>query len=154
MPQNNLHIKNDLFSGNLSPHFTFKELTVTSKAGYKILNRLLAKDYVNNLTLLANYVLEPVRVILNRPLIITSAYRCPGLNREIGGSATSQHLNGTAADFKISAKGLSLEEAFIKLKESPFLHYGQLILEKSWLHISLGAPFRVLDKCYESFKII
>jgi len=154
MPQNNLCIKDESFLGKLSPHFTFNELTVTSKAKYKIVNRLFAKEYINNLTLLANYVLEPARAILNHPLIITSSYRCPGLNREIGGSATSQHLNGTAADFKISSKDLSLEDAFIKLKESPFLHYGQLILEKSWLHISLGAPFRILNKCYENFKII
>lgn len=154
MSQNDTYIKSKLFSGNLSPHFTFKELTVTSKTKYKLLNRLLAKEYVNNLALLANYVLEPARAILNRPLIITSAYRCPALNKEIGGSTTSQHLNGTAADFKIATKALSLESAFVKLKESPFLHYGQLILEKSWLHISLGVPFRALDKCYESFKII
>ena len=152
MPDNKLSVKN-LAGGNLSPHFTFRELAVTSKSKYQPINTLFARDYIGNLTLLANYILEPARKILNRPLIITSAYRCPALNREIGGSRTSQHLNGTAADFKFNTKDLTLQDAFIKLKESP-LHFGQLILEKSWLHISLGVPFRPLNKCYESFKIV
>lgn len=139
--------------GKLSQHFTFEELTITSKIPYKLLNSLLAKQYIKNMAILANYLLEPARAILNAPLIITSGYRCPALNKEIGGSATSQHLNATAADF-IVKDSRSLEDIFIKLKESPFLNYGQLILEKSWIHISLGVPFRDLAKCYESFKIL
>ena len=140
--------------GKLSRHFTFEELTITSKAPYKLLNCLLARQYVRNMTVLANYLLEPVRAILGTPLIITSGYRCPCLNKEIGGVNNSQHLSGTAADFVIDTKYLTLENAFIKLKESSFLHYGQLIFEKKWIHISLGAPFRELNKCYESFKIL
>jgi len=147
-------LKDQLLNGRLSPHFTFGELTRTSLAAYKLLNPLLAKEYIHNLTLLANYLLEPARAILEVPLIITSAYRCPALNKEVGGSATSQHINATAADFVVKDKKISLEDIFVKLKESPFLNYGQLILEKSWIHLSLGAPFRNLNKCRESFKII
>ena len=138
---------------HLSPHFTFEELTGTSKIPYKLLNTLLAKQYLNNLLLLANYLLEPVRAISGVPIIITSGYRCPALNKEVGGSANSQHLNGTAADFVVQDKTISLEVIFEKLKESP-LHYGQLILERNWIHISLGIPFREQQKCYESFKIL
>ena len=140
--------------GHLSPHFTFEELTRTSKIPYKLLNPLLAKQYLNNLILLSNYLLEPARAILNTPLIITSGYRCPALNREVGGNVKSQHLNGTAADFVVKDKKISLESIFIKLKESPFLHYGQLILEKNWIHLSLGMPFRKQKQCYENFKIL
>ena len=137
----------------LSPHFTFEELTKTSVQPYKLLNTLLAKEYINNLTLLANYLLEPARSILQTALIITSGYRCPALNKEVGGNKNSQHLNATAADF-IVKNNISLEDIFTKLKESPFLNYGQLILEKGWIHLSLGAPFRSLYKCHESFKIL
>lgn len=139
---------------HLSQHFTFEELTRTCKIPYKLLNPLLAKQYLNNLIILSNYLLEPIRTILNSPLIITSGYRCPALNKEIGGNIKSQHLNGTAADFVITDKKISLEDVFIKLRESPFLHYGQLILERNWIHISLGSPFREQRKCYESFRII
>ena len=138
----------------LSPHFTFGELTKTSKIPYKLLNPLLAKKYIFNLYCLAAYLLEPARAALNMPLIITSAYRCPKLNKEVGGSSSSQHLNGTAADFVINSKQMNLQDAFCKLKNCNFLHYGQLILERSWIHISLGVPFRDLTKCYESFKIL
>lgn len=140
--------------GKISPHFTFEELTRTSKVPYKLLNTLLARQYVNNMLLLANYLLEPTRAILGTPLIITSGYRCPALNKEIGGSKNSQHLNATAADFIVKDNRLSLEDIFIKLKNNPFIHYGQLILEKSWIHISLGVPFRNLNKCMENFKIL
>lgn len=138
----------------LSSHFTLGELTKTTKEPYKLLNNLLAKQYISNLQILANYLLEPARSVLNTPLIITSGYRCPALNKEIGGNKNSQHLNATAADFVINNKNISLDQAFIMLKESPFLHYGQLILEKNWIHISLGVPFRDLKKCYESFKLL
>ena len=148
MPQNKFSYE------KLSPHFTFEELTKTSKAPYKLLNCLLAKQYTENLMILTNYLLEPARAIINTPLIITSGYRCLGLNKEISGSNNSQHLNGTAADFVLDSKYLTLENAFTKLKESPFLHYGQLILEKNWIHLSLGVPFRELNKCCESFKIL
>ena len=140
--------------GRLSHHFTFEELTKTSKTPYKLLNTLLAKRYIQNMFILANYLLEPARALLNTPLIVTSGYRCPALNKEVGGSKRSQHLNATAADFIINSKNMSLEEAFVTLTESPFLHYGQLILERNWIHISLGVPFRDLKKCYESFKIL
>lgn len=138
----------------LSPHFTFEELTYTSKKPYKLLNILFAKQYLNNLILLTNYLLEPARAILNIPIIITSGYCCPALNKEVGGNEKSQHLNGTAADFVVKDEKLSLEDVFVKLRESPFIHYGQLILEKNWIHLSLGVPFREQKKCYESFKIL
>ena len=149
-----LMLQDSAFTKHLSAHFTFDELTKTSKTPYKLLNKLLAKQYINNLILLSNYLLEPARAILNIPLIITSGYRCPALNKEVGGSEKSQHLNGTAADFVVMDKRISLENIFIKLKGNPFLHYGQLILEKNWIHISLGVPFRNLNKCYESFRIL
>lgn len=143
------------FNQRLSPHFTFEELTRTSKIPYKLLNPLLGKEYLNNLIILSNYLLEPVRAILGTPLIITSGYRCPDLNEQVGGSKKSQHLNGSAVDFIIKDKKLSLENVFTKLKDSsPFLHYGQLILERNWIHLSLGVPFRDQKKCYESFKIL
>ncbi|MBO4707454.1 MAG: hypothetical protein J5594_02705 [Elusimicrobiaceae bacterium] len=152
MAQNDFSIEQ--YYSKLSPHFTFEEFTRTSKIPYKLLNSVLAKKHIKNLILLTNYLLEPARAILNTPLIITSGYRCPALNREIGGNANSQHLNATAADFIIKSKELSLDNAFIKLKECSFIHYGQLILERNWIHLSLGVPFRDPQKCYESFKIL
>lgn len=134
----------------ISPHFSFEELTATSRQDFKIINRIEGAKRLPELTALAYYLLEPVRLLLNVPLNITSAYRCPALNVFAGGSASSQHLKGEAADFIPGS--MDLKEAFLKIKNRPALHFGQLILEPGWIHISLGTPFRSLSKCGQAFE--
>ncbi len=53
---------------------------------------------LSNLTRLVRDVLDPLRAILNRPIRITSGYRCRDLNDLVGGSDRSQHVEGLAAD--------------------------------------------------------
>ncbi len=130
----------------LTSHFTFEELTRTDVASLQTTNRVLAKQYMPSLIALAN-LLEQVRTLLgDRPIIVHSAFRCAPLNRAIGGSATSQHLMGQAADFHV--RGLDLRVAFDQIRASG-LKWGQLILEDgngdgvpTWLHLSLGPPWR------------
>lgn len=55
-----------------------------------------------NLQILCQQVLEPARLIVRRPLIITSGYRCKQLNKAVGGVANSYHLQGRAADILIN----------------------------------------------------
>lgn len=133
----------------ISPHFSFEELVFTSSPDFKALNRLEGFKRLPELTALSFYLLEPVRLILNSPLKITSAYRCRALNAFVGGSASSQHLKGEAADF--IPLNVDLSEAFLKIKNCPGLHFGQLISEPGWIHISLGTPFRALKKCGQVF---
>ncbi len=47
-------------------------------------------------------VLQKIRSHFGRPVKITSAYRTPGRNKSVGGTAYSQHLYGSAADIKVS----------------------------------------------------
>ncbi|WP_428047451.1 D-Ala-D-Ala carboxypeptidase family metallohydrolase [Candidatus Proelusimicrobium excrementi] len=133
----------------ISPHFSFEELVFTSFHDFKALNSLEGEKRLPELTALSFYLLEPVRRILNSPLKITSAYRCRALNSFVGGSASSQHLKGEAADF--IPLNVGLDEAFAKIKNCTDLHFGQLISEPGWLHISLGTPFRDLKKCGQAF---
>ncbi len=133
----------------ISPHFSFEELVFTSFLNFKVLNRLEGEEHLPELTALSFYLLEPVRQILNSPLKITSAYRCRALNSCVGGSASSQHLKGEAADF--IPLNVGLDEAFVKIKNCSALHFGQLIAEPGWIHISLGTPFRNLKKCGQVF---
>ena len=130
---------------HISPHFSFEELSRTSVISLSAKNRAEAADRKTELTALAFYLLEPVRALLGVPLIITSAYRCPEVNKAAGGVKKSQHLLGEAADF-IPA-GIGLPAAFNKIKQMRQLHFGQLILDPCWIHISLGVPFRPLEKC-------
>ena len=85
---------------NLSPNFTFEELTRTD-------NRMLLqknRDMANanpaikaNLMRVAVELLEPIRALFKVPVQVNSGYRCPELNDSVGGSATSQHVLGEAA---------------------------------------------------------
>lgn len=134
----------------LSPHFSFEELCYTSYSFLSAQNKNCALAYTDNLTALAFYVLEPVRTLLGVPLKITSAYRCDALNKFAGGVVNSQHLSGEAADF--IPEGLDLKLAFLKISKAQELHFGQLILEPAWIHISLGVPFRSLKKCRQIIK--
>lgn len=72
----------------LTPHFTAEELGALEAP----------EQYQGNLRRLA-YLLEELRVIAGGPLVVSSAYRTPEHNAEIGGVADSRHLTGEAADF-------------------------------------------------------
>lgn len=77
----------------LSPHFTLRELEVTSTG----LPNAAPPEAVDRLSLLCAVVLEPWRARVGA-LRVTSGYRSPAVNRKIRGSPTSQHMQGEAAD--------------------------------------------------------
>lgn len=56
---------------------------------------------LNNINALVNNVLDPLRARVGRPVIITSGYRSRRVNELVGGSKTSQHLSGKAADIHV-----------------------------------------------------
>lgn len=125
---------------NLVPHFTFFELAGTSVEKYKKLNLLKAQEQMGKMYMLAGFA-ERVREIVGKPLIITSGYRCPELNKAIGGAITSQHIFCEAIDFVV--KGLRPEDVFNRIITSD-LKYNQIIIERNtkgsqWVHISIGA---------------
>lgn len=134
---------------NLSPHFTFNELTRTGKTDLQAKNREEAKAYIKSLTALAE-MLEVIRAKFG-PVRVTSAFRGPSVNASAGGSKSSQHLVGEAADIGC---GVSDEELHRWIVTESGLKFGQCILEKppgkSWIHISLGAPWRDPKRCGES----
>lgn len=85
----------------LSDHFTFFEFlrSATAKSN-GIDNWPYGKELIikTNLQDLVIEVLEPLRILFKRPIYVTSGYRCAELNRLVGGSKKSQHLEGKAAD--------------------------------------------------------
>ena len=136
---------------NLSEHFTLEELAITSHKNLAKGNLEYAKKYSWKLQTLAKYILEPCRELCG-PLIVNSGCRCPELNTKVGGNAKSQHCLCEAAD--LTPTKMSVKEAFDKIRNSG-VPYGQLILEtvggKTWIHISLGVPFREASKCGQTY---
>ena len=125
---------------SLTPHFKMSELAGTSNEKYKKLNILKAQDQMGKMYMLAGFA-ERVREIIGKPMIITSGYRCPELNKAIGGALTSQHIFCEAIDFVV--KGMSTQDIFNKIVTSD-LKYNQIIIERNskgsqWVHVSIGS---------------
>ena len=76
---------------------------------------------------------------MGAPIIITSGYRSPFLNKAVGGVATSQHLNGEAADIDIGSLNRVLFKIMKEMVEKGEITVGQLLEENrgSWIHVSL-----------------
>lgn len=92
---------------------------------------------VRNINLLVDNVLDPVRDMVNAPIIITSGYRCPQVNRLVGGVDNSQHMSGYAADFHVIGFTPSMMyEVFLYIFNT--LEYDQLIYyrSKNIIHVS------------------
>ena len=88
----------------LSNNFTFEELTSTSRTNLLAINREAALNdpvIINNLKILATKVLQPIRDFYSKPVKVTSGYRSKTLNIAVGGSQTSQHSHGEAADIQV-----------------------------------------------------
>lgn len=125
----------------LSEHFTLAEMTRSSTAVRKGIPNNPPADAVKALTALCVNVLEPVRAHYGRPVRVTSGYRSPRLNTAIGGSPTSQHCFGEAADFTV--EGISNFAVCQWIMQN--LRYDQLIYEfgeGGWVHCSYSPRMR------------
>ena len=78
-------------------------------------------------------ILQPLRDTLGCPIIINSGYRCPQVNKLVGGVANSQHMSGCAADIR-PADMKKFSACIEFLKKSPYTD--QLLCGTSWMHIS------------------
>lgn len=118
----------------LSEHFALDELIFSQYAIRNNIDNTPSPSVLGNLYVLAD-TLEQVRKLYNKPINISSGYRCPKLNKGIGGAKNSAHLLGLAADFTIS--GLSLKTIAKDIIASN-INFEQLIFEGTWLHLGLS----------------
>ena len=127
----------------LTANFSLNELTKSQTAERKGIDNTPSPEHQENLKLLCESVLQPVRDHFGKVVTISSGYRSPELCTAIGSKITSQHAKGQAADFEIF--GVSNKELADYINEN--LEYDQLILEywkesdpnSGWEHCSYSA---------------
>ena len=130
----------------LTANITLDELTKSQTAERKGINNNPGPQQIENIKALAVNVLQPVRSHFDKPLIISSGFRCAQLCIEIGSKITSQHVadnDAAAADFEIP--GVDNRELATWIKNE--LEFDQLILEfyrdneptSGWIHCSYSS---------------
>lgn len=125
---------------NLTANFSLHEMTKSETALRKGMPNEPTEADIANLKLLAEKVLQPLRDHYGVGIKINSGYRSPDVNAAVGGSRTSDHCKGQAADIEIA--GIPNATLAQYIKDS--LQYTQLILEfytpgipdSGWVHVS------------------
>ena len=118
----------------LSPNFSLEEMTVSEIGARKGFDNTPNATEIANLVRMAS-LLEQVRAVLKKPIIINSAFRSKAVNDAVGSKDTSQHRIGCAADIRVP--GMTPKEVVEAIMKTD-IGYDQLIREfDSWTHISV-----------------
>lgn len=120
-------------------YFTIAELCRSNTADKFLIDNKCTKEQAANMMALVNNVLDPLREAYGKPIRVHSGFRCEKLNKKVGGSKTSDHLHGMAAD--ITAGIPKENKRLFYLIQELGLPFKQLIDEKgfSWVHVSYDA---------------
>lgn len=134
----------------ISEHFSFRELTRSESARRAGIENVPTAAEMDNIYYTAQQ-LEKIREYVGRGIIVTSCFRSERVNKLVGGSPTSAHRFGLAADCDaIGLTSLAFAKELIKMRDVGKLVFDQLILEfpergdGAWVHIGFrrNAPMR------------
>ena len=128
----------------LSKNFRLSEVTRSNKAISLGIDNSVPESLMDNLQWFVSMVLQPIRSKVGLPIKVTSWYRCPELNKAVGGAVTSAHLSAMAIDFTFAGKTAqqSFDLALVALKDLR-IQFDQLIIEKNtktganWVHLGV-----------------
>jgi len=119
-------------------YFTLEELTKSDTASRLGIDNTPTEEVKRNLTTLVDKVLDPLRTAWGAPIVVNSGYRSTALNDAVGGSKTSDHISGRAADIEATDRAPASNAKLFALIQSLNLPFDQLIDESgmSWVHVS------------------
>ena len=128
----------------MAKYFTIDEFEKSAKACKMGIDNTIPSVQRKNIEKLVNLVLDPLREAIKVPIIISSGYRCPRLNKAVGGAIDSQHLDGLAADITFQNRDEYCYWAYCLLKSPyrPFRRYiDQCIYyeKRKFIHVSISA---------------
>ena len=121
-------------------YFTMNEMTASATAKRLGIPNVPTWREADNLRLLVENVLDPLREAWGHPIIVTSGFRCKLLNDMVGGAKNSQHTTGMAADIRSLSDLPQDNERLFDLARRMDLPFDQLIDEYAynWVHISFS----------------
>lgn len=124
-------------------YFTMEELCKSRTAEIRKIDNTPTEKEKEALSQLVAHVLDPLRSMFGNPISVTSGFRCSKLNKSIGGSTSSEHMKGEAADI-VSSDGDKKKNYELGVLVYSNLVFGQLIFENinekqkecDWIHVS------------------
>lgn len=129
----------------ISDNYELHEFKRSAKADAKGIDNTIPPFAINAIRILVKHLLQPINDATGWRNFISSGFRCSALNKAVGGSATSSHMKGEAADsnfYTLNGKKekiyLSPIEVAKKVKELG-LQFDQMILYPSFVHLSFSA---------------
>ena len=140
----------------ISKHISYKEGVYSITATRRGIDNTPGDDQLHFMEIIAEKVFEPLRKWVNGPIKINSFYRCPELNKAIGGSATSQHCKGQAMDIDDTFNRATNAEMFHWVKKN--LDFDQMIWEfgdddnPDWVHISYISEDKNRNRCLRAYR--
>lgn len=127
----------------LTNNFSLKELTVSDTATRLGLDNTPNEAVTANLKTLAENILQPIREHYGKSVKVNSGYRAPEVNAAVGGSKTSDHCKGQAADIEINGVANGDLAQYIvdnyKFTQVILEFYTQGIPDSGWVHVSYDA---------------
>ena len=140
----------------ISKHISDKEGVYSVTAMRRGIDNIPNDEQLANMELIAEKVFEPLRDWVGGPIKINSFFRCPELNKAIGGSSKSQHCKGQAIDIDDTFRVVANSDMYSYIKEN--LDFDQLIWEfgddnnPDWVHVSYVSPEENRNRCLKAYR--
>lgn len=121
-------------------YFSIAELSRSDTAQKRRINNTPTDKERKAMQTLIERLLDPIRVAWGSPITVTSGYRCPALNKAVGGASNSHHMRGMAADITVGSRAGNAR--LFQLIRSGGYDFTQLIWERGgsdgpdWVHVS------------------
>ena len=140
----------------ISKHISYKEGVRSNTATRRGIDNTPNNEQLDCMEKIAEEVFEPLRAYVGGPIKINSFFRCPELNKAIGGSSKSQHCKGQAMDIDDTFGRMTNAEMYHFIKEH--LDFDQMIWEfgdddnPDWVHVSYVSPEDNRNRCLMAYK--
>ena len=141
----------------ISKHISYREGTLSTTAIRLGIDNIPNDEQINNMELISEKIFEPLRKWVGGPIKINSFFRCPDLNKAIGGSSKSQHCHGQAMDIDDTFGRVTNAEMYHFIKEH--LDFDQMIWEfgdddnPDWVHVSYVSSEDNRNRCLQAYRV-